>query len=176
MGGLKIQQLAMGLDERDVVPHHKAKSIGHEVTFSRDILEMDGSKKELLSLANRVARRMRRHGLSGKTVTLKIKYLDFVQVTRAITLPKSTDDGPEIYATVCLLLRKTKVGKKPVRLLGISLSQLSHARSEGQLSLFARDAADQKKKDLNIALDSLFDKFGEKSVRPGTLFSDDSTE
>ena len=175
-GGLKIHQLAMGLDERDVVPHHREKSIGHEVTFSRDILEMDESKKELLSLANRVARRMRRHGLSGKTVTLKVKYLDFVQVTRAMTLTKSTDDGPEIYGTVCLLLRKTKVGKKPVRLLGISLSQLNHAGSEGQLSLFAGDAADQKKKDLNTALDSLFDKFGEKSVRPGTLFSDDSTE
>ena len=168
-GGLKIHQLAMGLDERDVVPHHKEKSIGHEVTFSRDILDKDEAKQELLSLASRVARRMRRHGLSGKTVTLKVKYLDFVQVTRAKTLTKSTDDGPEIYATVCLLLKKTGVGKKPVRLLGISLSQLSHAGSEGQLSLFSRDVADQKKKDLNTALDSLLDKFGEKSVRPGTL-------
>jgi DNA polymerase-4 len=168
-GGLKIHQLAMGLDERDVVPHHREKSIGHEVTFSRDILDKDEAKQELLSLANRVARRMRRHGLSGKTVTLKVKYLDFVQITRAKTLAKSTDDGPEIYATACLLLKKTGAGKKPVRLLGISLSQLSHAGSEGQLSLFSRDVADQKKKDLNTALDSLFDKFGEKSVRPGTL-------
>jgi DNA polymerase-4 len=175
-GGLKIHQLAMGLDERDVVPHHKEKSIGHEVTFSRDILDKDEAKQELLSLASRVARRMRRHGLSGKTVTLKVKYLDFVQVTRAKTLTKSTDDGPEIYATVCLLLKKTGVGKKPVRLLGISLSQLSHAGSEGQLSLFSRDVADQKKKDLNTALDSLFDKFGEKSVRPGTLVRGDSTK
>lgn len=168
-GGLKIQQLAMGLDKRDVVPHHRAKSIGHEVTFFHDILDMDEAKKELLSLANRVARRMRRHGLTGKTVTLKAKYLDFVQITRAMTLPKPTDDGPEIYATVCLLLKKTRVGKKPVRLLGISLSHLSHTGSEGQLSLFERDSSDKKKKDLNTALDSLYDKFGEKSIRPGTL-------
>jgi DNA polymerase IV len=171
--GLKMHQLAMGLDERDVVPHHKAKSVGHELTFSHDILDRDEVKKELLSLANRVARRMRRHGLSGRTITLKVKYPDFVQVTRSMTLPKSTDDGPEIYATACLLAEKTGVGKKPVRLLGISLSQLSHTGSEGQLSLFHRDMADKKRKDLHTALDALYDKFGEKSVRPGTLIHRD---
>jgi DNA polymerase-4 len=167
--GLKMHQLAMGLDERDVVPHHEAKSIGHELTFSSDILDRDEAKKELLSLANRVARRMRQHGLTGRTVTLKVKYIDFVQVTRAVTLPKSTDDGPEIYATACLLSNKTSLGKRPVRLLGISLSQLNHAGADGQLSLFHRGVDDQKRKDLHAALDSLYDKFGEKSVRPGTL-------
>ena len=91
-----------------------------------------------------------------------------------MTLPKSTDDGPEIYATACLLSKKTSLGKRPVRLLGISLSQLHRADAEGQLSLFHEDAADQKRKDLHTALDSLYDKFGEKSVRPGTLVRDDS--
>jgi DNA polymerase-4 len=174
--GLKMHQLAMGIDERDVIPHHETKSIGHELTFSLDIVDRDEAKKVLLSLASRVARRMRRHGLTGRTVTLKVKYIDFVQVTRSLTLPESTDDGPEIYATACLLSKKTSLGKRPVRLLGISLSQLNHADVEGQLSLFHRETADQKRKDLHTALDSLSDKFGENSVRPGTLFSDDSTE
>ena len=167
--GIKMHQLAMGVDERDVIVHHEAKSVGHEVTFSHDILDRGEAKEELLSLANRVARRMRRHGLSGKTITLKVKYNDFVQITRSATLPASTDDGPEIYANACRLSEKTSLGQRPVRLLGISLSQLSHAGSEGQMSLFNRDMADRKKKDLNTALDAVFDKFGEKSVRPGTL-------
>jgi DNA polymerase IV len=167
--GIKMHQLAMGVDEREVVVYHEAKSVGHEVTFSHDILDKDEAKEELLSLANRVARRMRRHGLSGTTITLKVKYNDFVQITRSTTLPKSTDDGPEIYTTACLLSETTGVGKRPVRLLGISLSQLSHVGAEGQMSLFHRDIVDQKRKDLHTALDSLFDKFGDKSVRPGTL-------
>ena len=167
--GIKMHQLAMGVDDRDVVVHHEAKSIGHEVTFSHDILNRDAAKEELLSLANRVARRMRRHGLTGRTVTLKLKYNDFVQITRSTTLTKATDDGPEIYRTACLLSEKTGLGGKPVRLLGISLCQLSHAGTEGQMSLFHRDMADKKRKDLHTALDSLHDKFGEKSIRPGTL-------
>jgi len=77
----------------------------------------------------------------------------------------------EIYSTACLLLEKTDVGKRPVRLLGISLSQLSNLGPEEQLSLFNQDFASKKRKDLNTALDSLSDRFGDKSIRPGTLFS-----
>ena len=170
--GLKMHQLSMGIDDRDVIPHHDAKSIGHELTFSRDILEMEDARKQLLSLANRVARRMRRHGVTGRTISLKVKYSDFVLITRSTTLPEPTDDGPEIYDNVCGLLEKTRVGKRAVRLLGISLSQLNPIDSERQLSLFHQDVADEKKKKLNKALDSLYDKFGEKSVRPGTLVND----
>jgi len=170
--GLKMHQLSMGIDDRDVIPHHDAKSIGHELTFSHDILELEDARKQLLSLANRVARRLRRHGVTGRTINLKVKYSDFELITRATTLPEPTDDGPEIYNNVCRLLEKTRVGKRAVRLLGISLAQLNPTDSERQLSLFNQDVADQKKRKLNRALDSLVDKFGEKSVRPGTLIND----
>lgn len=167
--GSKMHQLSMGIDERAVVPDHDAKSIGHEQTFSRDITDLDTVKKELLSLSTKVARRMRRHGVTGRTITVKVKYNDFVQVTRSETLVKSTDDGLEIYSTARSLVKRTAAGKRPVRLLGISLSQLSHSASEGQLSLFDNDTATQKRKELNRALDSLFEKFGQKGIRPGTL-------
>ncbi|MBW2034225.1 MAG: DNA polymerase IV, partial [Deltaproteobacteria bacterium] len=169
--GIKMHQLSMGLDERDVIPEHDAKSIGHEETFPHDIVEVDEAKKELLSLANRVSRRMRRDSVTGKTITLKVKYNDFVQVTRSKTLPKSTEDGREIYSIACSLLEKTKVGKRPVRLLGISLSQLSFLGPEGQLTLFDQNETSKKRKDLNTALDSLYEKHGEKSILPGTLFT-----
>ncbi|UCF84371.1 MAG: DNA polymerase IV [Desulfobacteraceae bacterium] len=170
--GLKMHQLSMGIDERDVVPEHDAKSIGHEQTFSEDIIDLGLAKKELLSLANRVARRLRREQVTGRTITLKVKYRDFVQITRSISLSKPTDDGPEIYSTVCRLLEKTEVGKRPVRLLGISLSQLTVLGTETQLSLFNHDGASQKRRELHTAIDSLHEKFGEKSIRPGTLLKE----
>ena len=170
--GLKMHQLSLGIDGRDVIPEHDVKSIGHEETFLQDIIKLDVARKELLALANKVARRMRRGGVTGKTVTLKVKYSDFVQTTRSISLPKTTDDSLEIYATICCLLERTEVGKRPVRLLGITLSQLSFHDSRGQLSLFQDSDEAQKRKRLNTALDSLYEKHGDKSVRPGTLFTD----
>jgi len=169
--GAKMHLLSMGIDDRDVVPEHEAKSVGHEQTFMKDIMDLDDARKELLALATKVGSRMRREKISGKTVSLKVKYSDFKQITRAETLSKPTDDGFEIYSVVVDLLKKSEVGKRPVRLLGVSLSQLTLVGSAGQLSLFCDDQSFQKRKDLNVALDSIVEKHGEKSVRPGTLFS-----
>jgi len=170
--GVKIHLLAMGVDERDVIPDHDVKSIGHEQTFLQDIISLDTVQKELLALGSKVARRMRQKGLKGKTITLKVKYSDFVQITRSATLPKSIDDGSEIYSVACRLLEKTRVKKKPVRLLGISLSQLSCLGTGTQLSLFDQDRSSQERQRLNTVLDSLYEKYGDKSVVPGTLLKD----
>ncbi len=167
--GIKMYQLSMGIDEREVETGHQAKSVGHEQTFMEDILDLEAAKREILFLSNAVARRMRRQGVTGKTVTLKVKYSDFTQITRAETLQKPTDDGFEIYATACLLITKTLVGKKPVRLLGVSLSQLSLPAPGEQLSFLREDASSRRRKRLNVALDSVHKKHGDKGIRPGTL-------
>ncbi len=167
--GIHMRQLSKGIDERDVVTLQDVKSIGHENTYSEDILDVESAKRELLSLATRVARRMRRKGLEGKTITLKVKYYDFVQITRSVTLQTCTNDSADIYANICRLVEKTAVGKRPVRLLGISLSKLSDIGSGRQLSLFNHHAAKEKRKKLNKALDSMFEKFGDKGIRPGSL-------
>jgi len=169
--GASMHLLSMGIDERDVEPEREVKSIGHEQTFMKDILDPDQARKEILSLANRVCHRMRREEVRGSTVSLKVKYSDFTQITRAETLPEPTDDSIEIYSTSCRLLKKTAVGKRPVRLLGISLSRLSSLKGEKQLFLFDQDKEYRKRKDLNTALDSICDKFGEKGIRPATLIS-----
>jgi len=167
--GVKMHLLSTGIDDRDVEPAHDIKSIGHEQTYLEDINDKDMAKKELLSLANKTARRMRRENVTGKSVTLKVKYNDFVQITRSKTLPKPIDDGFQIYSTACSLLEKTEVGKRPIRLLGISLSQLSLLETERQLTIFNQEESSQKRKRLNTALDSLHEKHGDKSIRPGTL-------
>jgi len=167
--GLHMHQLAMGIDERDVEMLHDVKSIGHEDTYFHDILDLEAAKRELLSLANRVARRMRRKGLEGKTITLKVKYSDFVQITRSVTLHHYTNDSAAIYSCACSLMEKTAVGKRPVRLLGISLSNLTDTGAGRQLSLFDRNASNEKRKELNKTTDSIVEKFGTRSIRPGSL-------
>ncbi|MCD6298488.1 MAG: DNA polymerase IV [Deltaproteobacteria bacterium] len=169
--GHKMHLLSMGIDERAVVPDQDVKSVGHEETFSHDISDLGAAKKELLSLADKVARRVRQKRTTGRTITLKVKYDDFVQITRSATLPKPTDDGPEIYSIACSLLEKTDAGKRPVRLLGISLSKLHFPASENQLALFNQEGASQKRKNLNIALDSVYEKHGDNIIGPGTLLT-----
>ena len=169
--GVKMHFLSMGIDEREVVTTYVQKSIGHEVTFSEDILEIQEAKQQLLSLAHRVAHRMRRENTLGRTITLKVKYADFVQITRSQKIPKGTDDGTEIYSTACHLLQKTDTGKRPVRLLGISLSLLSQHGSGEQISLFSETGQSKKRQSLNTAVDSLVDKFGKDSIRPAALIN-----
>jgi DNA polymerase-4 len=170
--GTKIHLLAMGIDERHVVPEYDVKSVGNEQTFLQDIVSLEVAQKELLALGNQVAQRMRHKRLKGKTITLKVKYFDFVQITRSATLTESTDDGLNIYSVVCQLLKKTEVTKKPIRLLGVSLSQFSCLGDETQLSLFHQEPSSKKRQKLNTALDLLYEKFGDNSVVPGTLLKD----
>jgi DNA polymerase-4 len=190
--GALLHELSRGIDEREVTPEQEAKSIGREDTYPEDLVNPDTVQKELLSLAGRVASRMRRQGVKGRTITLKVKYHDFSLITRAVTLDRGTDDEGEIYRGVLDLLRKTEAGKRPVRLLGISLSHLSSGEEsrgrEGpvQLSLFetrpVKGAAGgtaglpvsrEKKEKLNRAVDRIREKFGKKGILPATLLDED---
>ncbi len=167
--GRHLHQLSQGIDDREVVPGRAIKSIGHEMTFPKDLLDREEIRRELLSLATRVSRRLRAGGFQGGTITLKVKYSDFVQVTRSVTLRQVTDDGAEIFRVVCRLLEKTEAGKRPVRLLGMALSQLYEPDQEQQPSLFPSDMVSARKRELNRALDKIAERYGEEAVFPGPL-------
>jgi len=173
--GIKMHSLAMGIDDRDVETEHETKSIGHEITFPEDIMDVESAEREILALAMRTAKRMRREGTAGKTVTLKVKYNDFKQVTRSLTLDKPTNDGMNIYLTAKGLLEKTETGKRPVRLLGVSMSGLDGSDMKVQLALFSKDEKTEKTERLNRAIDSLQERYGDRSVMPGRLVSEDDT-
>ena len=170
--GKQMHFLAMGIDDRSVEIEHETKSIGHEETFLEDIIDIEKSERHLLALAFKTAERMRHNHLKGKTVTLKVKYSDFKQVTRSLTLDDYTDDGMLIYSIVRKLLKKTETGTRPVRLLGVSMSGLALEGATNQLSMFSENEKKEKSEKLNKAIDSLHDKFGKKSVVPGRLLSD----
>jgi len=167
--GTHLHLLSMGIDDREVETEREVKSIGHEETYAEDISSIDAVKKEILSLSGRVARRLRQEGFAGKTVTLKIKYHDFVQITRSVTLPESTDDGREIFRQCLLLLKKTEAGKRPIRLVGVSLSHLGSSAEKRQRTLFDNGPSHEKCRKLNYALDAIQEKFGDDSIVPGTL-------
>ncbi|MGE5189556.1 MAG: DNA polymerase IV [Gemmatimonadota bacterium] len=186
--GLHLHRLANGIDDREVETERGAKSIGHEDTYDEDIRDPAAIRREVLGLADRVAARLRRHAVRGKTVTLKVRYADFTAVTRAVTLSRATDDCGEIYRSAVSLLAKTRAGRQPVRLLGISVSRLAadgECRPEtwGQVPLFGgegrggagevpsvRAAADATRvAKLNAAVDRIREKFGKRGIRPATL-------
>jgi DNA polymerase IV len=167
--GTHLHLLSLGIDDREVETERECKSVGHEDTYSQDVLDSEQLRRELLSLAIRFSRRLRGEELEGRTVTLKVKYGDFVQVTRAATLEEVTDDGAEIFRQVCRLLEKTEAGRRPVRLLGISLSNLEAQGGKRQPGLFDEQSEPPKRKKLNRALDRIHGKFGHDAVLPGTL-------
>ena len=170
--GSRMHRLALGIDDREVVAEIQAKSIGHERTFSRDIHHLDSARKEIRALSGKVARRMRKKGVQGKTVTLKVKYSDFSQITRSVALSELSDDESEIFSVACDLLAKTDIGTRPVRLLGVTVSQLGRPLEIEQLMLFGKKDRKRKRKELNSALDDLSERFGEDSVFPATLLKD----
>jgi DNA polymerase-4 len=167
-----MHTLASGIDDREVETGHETKSVGHEETFLNDIGDIGTAQRHLLELSMKTAERVRHKGLKARVVTLKIKYNDFTLAARSFTLDDYTDDGMIIYSTVRDLLSKTEAGKRPVRLLGVSVSGLRNNGITGQLSLFPGEKAKERTRSLNRAIDSVNDRFGKNCIVPGRLLSD----
>ncbi len=132
-------QIVRGIDNREVQPHRETKSIGAEDTFPFDLTSIDDMQGELLKITQIVYNRLLKHGLKGRTVTLKVKYHDFRLQTRSRSFPEPIDDRDLIYRTACELLLATESESKKIRLLGISLSNFAGPAEESpmeQLPLF----------------------------------------
>ncbi|WCT12090.1 DNA polymerase IV [Mucilaginibacter jinjuensis] len=133
-------QIVRGIDNRPVQPHRETKSMGAEDTFAYDLADIDEMHAELDKLAIKVVERLQRYELKGRTITLKIKYSDFKQITRNQSFTTPIADLETIVQTVKQLLAQTDQDKK-IRLLGISLSNFNEVspafkENNGQLRLF----------------------------------------
>ncbi len=118
--------IVRGIDDREVQPHRETKSIGAEDTFPYDLTSLEDMHDALLKITKIVFDRLLNHGLKGRTITLKIKYHDFKQVTRSYSFAEGIDERETIYNTARELLSATDIDKKKIRLLGISLSNFGH--------------------------------------------------
>lgn len=158
IAGEVLHCMGLGLDNSPVVPAEdlqKAKSIGHSMTFDKDIRDRDILAKYILELSERVGRRMRSEDFTGKTVSLVIRYSDFFTFSKQRTLPENVRTTSEIYKTALQIFKGLKLAK-PVRLVGICVSNL--VRDAGQKDLFCDGI---KKEKLSQALDKVNDKYGE---------------
>lgn len=120
--GPLLRELAAGHDTRPVSVHHDTKSVGRETTFSNDIGDADVLRATLERLAAQVGERLHRHGLRGRTVTLKLRHHDFRTVTRQLSLPVPIDDTPAIIAAANRLLDGELQPGASFRLIGVTVS------------------------------------------------------
>ena len=129
--------IARGVDEREVNPDRIRKSIGAEDTFREDIHDLETARAGLLPLIDKVWRYCEANGIRGKTVTLKVKWDDFTQITRSKTVGMPVASAVEIGEIVGLLLSPIFPAQKGIRLLGLTLSSLDAVEegSEPQLAL-----------------------------------------
>ena len=159
-------QLAAGIDDRPVTPDGAAKSIGQEITFAQDVADLDELKAVLLQQAEQVARRLRRAGLKARTVTLKLREADFTTLTRSQTFGEATDLTDNLWlAAKGLLVSWAKMQFAPLRLIGVTASQLSGGT--GQLSLFDQGEDRVKQRRIDEAVDRIVDRFGNDAVHRG---------
>lgn len=135
--------IVRGIDDRPVQPNRETKSLAAEDTFPYDLTSAEEMAPELDKISVIVSNRLQKYQLAGRTITLKIKYSDFKQITRSRSFPQPVNDTATIAATAKALLLATEPEGKPVRLLGISLSNFGGAGSDnqrkenpGQLELF----------------------------------------
>ena len=137
------------------------KSISHETTFSKDTADVKLLESTLAKLSQMVGRRLREHGLYGHTIQIKLRYADFSTFTRAHSLDEATQLDTVILETTKSLFRRNWKRRRPIRLLGVSVSGLEE--SEGQLDLLD-DGRKSKWSRALAAVDTLRDRFGESSV------------
>ena len=166
--GFHYWNLANGIDERDVITHSAAKSMSQEITFERDVDDVNELLKTLLYLDTELTRLIRKDNLKAKTITLKIRLEDFTTFTRSHTLNDYTDSFQQIHSVITDLFMKFDRNKKKVRLLGAAVSNLNIHGGE-QISIF-EDTSHVKDK-ADKVIDLIQNKFGVDAIQKGTLIN-----
>jgi DNA polymerase-4 len=121
-----LRQLARGVDERPVVPNREAKSSGSENTYPQDLTEIETIRAEVTEMASHAIGWLTRRQLLARTVTLKVRYDDFTTITRSHTAAPTRDPG-DLTRRAVRLLDRTAAGRRPVRLLGVTVHNFCSA-------------------------------------------------
>ncbi|MBJ6749794.1 DNA polymerase IV [Geomonas anaerohicana] len=164
--GERLHYMGLGVDDSPVVPEEEAeevKSVGHSTTLDTDLCQRSEILAVLLQLSEMVGRRARKYRVTGKTVTLTVRYPDFTTFSRQMSRSAPTNNSDEIYRDAVQLLDQLELAQ-PVRLLGVRITNLTHQAE--QLPLFE---SERKKALLASAMDHVNNRFGDFSVTFGTL-------
>jgi DNA polymerase IV len=119
-----LRQLANGIDDRAVEPHHEPKSSGSENTYAQDLTDINEIRMEIDGMARDAASWLEKHQLLCRTVTIKVRYSDFTTITRSHSKTPAARDAEDIAQRAVRLLDRTDAASRPVRLLGVSVHNL----------------------------------------------------
>ncbi len=165
--GQRLFRLARGIDDRAVHTNDPAKSVSAETTFFDDISRHDDLVPILRNLSEKVSRRLKKSGIAGQTVVLKMKTADFKSRTRNRRLEDPTQLADRIFRTGLKLLENETDGTK-FRLLGIGVTDLGDAGRADPPDLVDEHA--MRRAAAEAAMDKLREKFGNKTVETGYTF------
>ncbi|WP_114792582.1 DNA polymerase IV [Niabella yanshanensis] len=132
-------QIVRGIDNREVQPQRETKSVSVEDTYQEDLTTRETMAPELSILTERLAKRLQRSGLKGKTVTVKFKFHDFTLITRSLSANSFINETEDIQQAVITILNNAPIEGKRIRLLGVGLSNFEKnkgSEDEIQLKLF----------------------------------------
>lgn len=161
--GEVLARRARGEDPRAVTPRELVKSISRETTFEEDTTDTALLESTLLRLTEDVCRRLRRRRLEARTVTVKIRYSDFVTNTRSRTLRRPLDVDEAFFREVLDLFREGRQRRYRIRLVGVGLSNL--VPRAWQDDLFDQELP--LLRDLDLKLDAIREKYGRNAIRRG---------
>ena len=165
--GQRLARLSKGIDTRQVDPTSDMKSVSAETTFNVDLSSLEDLRPVLRTLSEKVARRMKRYGVAGLTVALKLKTTDFKSRTRNKTLADPTQLADRIFRTGLALLERELDGTR-FRLIGIGVSELCEPDQADPVDLVDPQAAKRAKAE--GVMDVLRDKFGNSALETGETF------
>ncbi|ODT07946.1 MAG: DNA polymerase IV [Mesorhizobium sp. SCN 65-20] len=166
MGG-RLYHLSRGQDDRQVTPNSEAKSVSAETTFDTDLASSADLVPVLRALSEKVSSRLKKAGIAGRTVVLKLKTQDFKLRTRNRQLTDPTQLADRIFQTGLQLLERETDGTK-YRLLGIGVNDLTGDERADPPDLV--DLQSRRRAMAEGAIDALRDKFGRKAVETGYTF------
>lgn len=162
-----MQSLARGEGSVNVhTEREPAKSVGNEITYSKDITTLEQIRDEVLLLADRVGYRLRKKMMSGKTISVKMKFSNFKVITRAKTLDAPTHHTEVIYDVALELMEKAFTGQ-PIRLLGVTVSSIDDEKNK-QISLFDIETVPEHS-EVDHMVDEIRNKFGFGMIKRAAL-------
>jgi len=175
--GHRLFDLSRGIDRSSVVVARPVKSISAEETLAVDITDRESLKKILLRQSEDVGRQLRQNGCKARTVVLKVKYYDFQQQTRQKKLSDPTFASEKLFEAAATLLDDFPL-KKPVRLIGVGVTDLASPGHARQMDLFAVDDRKRTEKweKVDTTVDAITDKFGNNAIKKAGITSDSSRQ
>jgi DNA polymerase-4 len=165
--GETLYELSWGRDYRSVTLDEPDKSIGAEETFLIDLDNHDEILKELLRMVEKSSQRLRDAGLVSKTISMKIRFADFTTISRSKTVPLPISGVQECYEVVRSLYKALGLDRARIRLVGVSLENLSEGSGSPQQLLLGE--REKGWREATQAMDAATRRFGRGSVRPARL-------